>query len=126
MDLKEVGLLNGGENAHWYYVSKARALQRCLMDRQPGRILDVGAGSGFISRMLLRTTSATGATCVDPGYDREWSDTEAGNPIAFRRSSADADADVVLLMDVIEHVDDDVGLVRLYAAPARTGTRFIV
>ena len=33
---------------------------------------------------------------------------------------------VILLMDVLEHVDDDVGLLRAYAEPARPGTRFIV
>jgi hypothetical protein len=29
-------------------------------------------------------------------------------------------------MDVLEHVDDDVGLLRAYAEPARSGARFIV
>jgi SAM-dependent methyltransferase len=126
MDLKEVGLLDGDEGQHWYYASKARALRRCLADRPPERILDVGAGSGFFSRMLLRTTAAKGAICVDPGYEREWSEIEAGKPIAFRQSSLVNDADVVLLMDVIEHVDDDVGLIRSYAETARAGTRFVV
>lgn len=126
MDLKEVGLLGADEGSHWYYASKARALQRCLGGRDPVRILDVGAGSGFFSKMLLRRTSARGAICVDPGYATEWSETEAGKPLAFRRQSVVGDADVVLLMDVIEHVDDDVGLLRSYAASARPGTRFIV
>ena len=36
------------------------------------------------------------------------------------------DADLVLLMDVLEHVDDDVALLRAYAEPARSGTRFVV
>jgi SAM-dependent methyltransferase len=126
MDLKEVGLLDGGEDSHWYYVSKARALRRCLAGRQPERILDVGAGSGYFSRVLLRTTTAKSATCVDPGYQQEWSEVEAGKPLVFRQSSPIGDADLVLLMDVIEHVDDDVGLVRSYADAARPGTRFIV
>jgi hypothetical protein len=76
--------------------------------------------------MVLRRTAARSATCVDPGYAAEWSETELGKPIAFRRSGPVEDADLVLLMDVIEHVDDDVGLVRMYAESALPGTRFVV
>lgn len=126
MDLKEAGLLGGEQGSHWYYASKARALGRCLADRPPERVLDIGAGSGFFSKMLLRETTATSAVCVDPGYTDEWSEIHSGKTISFRRTSPVGDADVVLLMDVIEHVDDDVGLLRSYAAPARPGTRFIV
>lgn len=126
MDLKEAGLLGGDQGGHWYYASKARALRRCLAGRAPERILDVGAGSGFFSKMLLRQTTARSAMCVDPGYAEEWSETESGKTISFRRSSPVGDADVVLFMDVIEHVDDDIGLLRTYAEPAQPGTRFVV
>jgi hypothetical protein len=126
MDLKEVGLLGGDEGSHWYYASKACALQRCLGDRQPVNILDVGAGSGFFSKVLLRQTTARSAICVDPGYAEDRLEIQSGKPIAFRRVHAPGDADVILLMDVLEHVDDDVGLLRAYAEPARPGTRFIV
>ena len=126
MDLKEAGLLGADEGDHWYYASKARALERCLAGRPPRRILDVGAGSAFFSKMLLRRTPAATAICVDPGYAEERTDTEHGKPIVFRRASPVGDADLVLLMDVLEHVDDDVGLLRAYAEPARSGTRFVV
>jgi SAM-dependent methyltransferase len=126
MDLKEVGLLGGDEGSHWYYASKARALQRCLVDRQPEKILDVGAGSGFFSKMLLRQTTARSAICVDPGYAVDRSEIESGKPIAFTRFHAAGEADLILLMDVLEHVDDDVGLLRTYAESARPGTRFVV
>jgi SAM-dependent methyltransferase len=126
MDLKEVGRLDGDQGGHWYYASKARALQRCLVDRPPHRILDVGAGSGFFSKMLLRRTTAASATCVDPRYAGDWSENHFGKPMTFRRAGAVGDADVVLLMDVLEHVDDDLGLLKEYARPARPGTRFVV
>jgi hypothetical protein len=76
--------------------------------------------------MLLKETDAQSAICIDPEYSAEWSETTAGKPIAFRRSGPVGDADLVLLMDVIEHVDDDVGLLHLYAESARRGTRFVV
>jgi SAM-dependent methyltransferase len=126
MDLKEIGQLSGDEGSHWYYAGKARALRQCLVDRQAGKILDVGAGSGFFSKMLLRETAATSAVCVDPGYSEDWSESLNGKTITFKRTGPVKDADVVLLMDVLEHVDDDVGLLREYAEPARSGTRFVV
>jgi SAM-dependent methyltransferase len=126
MDLKEVGVLGANEGRHWYYASKACALRQCLVDRQPAKILDVGAGSGFFSKVLLRETAATSAVCVDPGYAEDWSASHFGKTITFRRASPVGDADVVLLMDVLEHVDDDAGLLQEYAGPARSGTRFVV
>jgi SAM-dependent methyltransferase len=126
MDLKEAGLLKSDQEDHWYYASKARALRRCLLGQKPRCILDVGAGSGFFSRTLLHHTQAASAVCVDPGYEREWSETVDGKPISFHRSSPGGKADLVLLMDVLEHVDDDVGLVRSYAERVAVGTRFVV
>ena len=126
MDLKEMELLGDGQDRHWYFVSKSRALRRAIGPRRPVRVLDVGAGSGFFSRMLLRESSVESAVCVDTGYAEDRSERCAGKSLAFRRSAPVADADLVLMMDVLEHVDDDEALVREYAGPARPGTRFIV
>src|SRR5205807_6393354 len=104
MDLKETALLGADADRHWCYASKSRALRRCFVDRHPEHILDVGAGSGIFSKMLLRWTTAKSATCVDTGYTADWSETQDGKPLAFRRASPIEDADVVLLMDVLEHV----------------------
>jgi SAM-dependent methyltransferase len=126
MDLKEVGLLGGNQQSHWYYASKARALMHTVRGRTPARILDVGAGSGFFSRMLLRDTAAKSAICVDPGYAEDWSEIHFTKPITFCRASPIGDADLVLLMDVLEHVDDDVALVKELATSAKPNTRFVV
>jgi SAM-dependent methyltransferase len=125
VDLKESGLLGESQDDHWYYVAKLGALMTCL-DRPPDRVLDVGAGSGFFAQKLLERTSARSAVCVDTGYTSDRIGHVGTKPIAFRRSAAADDADLVLLMDVIEHVDDDVGLLAEYAAAARPGTQFVV
>ena len=84
MDLKEVEILGEAQDTHWYYVSKARALVRALDGRSPTRILDVGAGSGFFSKVLLRETQAVGAICVDTGYtDRRLEAYREGQPKAL-------------------------------------------
>jgi SAM-dependent methyltransferase len=126
VDLKETELLGDAQDTHWYFVSKALALRRAAGDRPIRRVLDVGAGSGFFSRVLLRETSAESAVCVDTGYASERSERYLGKSIAFTKAAPDLDADLVLMMDVLEHVDDDIGLVREYVARARPGTRFVV
>lgn len=126
MDIKEEGLIKGNMKEHWYYRAKLAAIVRMLAASAPTSILDVGAGLGFFAGSLLESTNARSATCVDPGYPADRNDTRAGKPLLFRRSVERSDADLVLLMDVIEHVEDDVGFVREYVDKVVPGTRFIV
>ena len=126
MDLKEQQALGDAAHLHWYYRAKSAAMLRMLRDCQPDTVLDVGAGSGFFARHLLDHTSCAGATCVDPNYPAEWSEMHGGKPIRFRRHAEDFDGHLVLMMDVLEHVADDVGLLRSYAEPAPPGARFLI
>ena len=93
---------------------------------RPRRILDVGAGSGFFSRHLLAEAGAQSALCVDIGYPSDRDDSEGGKPVLYRRDTGPTDCDLVLMMDVLEHVDDDRGLVRHYAAKVPSGAHFLV
>jgi len=126
MDIKEEGLIKGDIGEHWYYRAKLAALHHMISAPDPASILDVGAGLGFFSRSLLQSTNAKSAMCVDSGYSEDRDDVSAGKPLLFRRSVDQSDADLVLLMDVIEHVEDDIGLVREYADKVVPGTRFII
>jgi 2-polyprenyl-3-methyl-5-hydroxy-6-metoxy-1,4-benzoquinol methylase len=126
MDLKEEDILGTGIGRHWYYRSKAAALRRMVEPVGPQRLLDVGAGSGFFSRHLLTQGGAKSALCVDIGYQRERDETVDGKPVLYRRDCGAADCDLVLMMDVLEHVDDDVGLVRHYASKVPSGAHFLV
>ena len=126
MDIKEAGLIKGRIADHWYYRAKLAALYRLVSDLRPTSILDVGAGVGFFSYSLLAATSAGAALCVDSAYVEERDETQSGKHLHFRRSIERSDADLVLLMDVIEHVADDAALLREYVAKVRSGTRFII
>ena len=126
MDLKETDILGDDIASHWYYQSKAKAMTRMLSGVQPSIILDVGAGSGFFSRKLLADSSVKEAWCVDISYEEDSDAVEAGKPVHFRRSVDSVNADLVLLMDVLEHVDDDVGLLQHYMEKVPSGTRFLI
>jgi SAM-dependent methyltransferase len=126
MDLKEEDILGADIGRHWYYRAKAAALRRAVGDLAPRRILDVGAGSGFFSRHLLAEAGTQSALCVDIGYASEHDDSVAGKPVLYRRDTGPTDCDLVLMMDVLEHVDDDRGLLRHYAAKVPSGAHFLV
>ncbi|MCW0920352.1 class I SAM-dependent methyltransferase [Pseudomonas sp. RG1] len=126
MDLKETDILGDSIDEHWYYCCKAAATRRLLGDMPIRRILDVGAGSGFFSHHLLTHTDAHEAWCVDISYPADSSATSAGKPVHYRRSIDSIDADLVLLMDVLEHVDDDLGLLKSYVDKVPSGSRFLM
>ncbi len=125
MDLKEEAILGDHIDAHWYYRAKAAALLRDLSNYKPTSVLDIGAGSGFFSRQLLQRTDVQRATCVDTGYPHDRDELECGKAIAFRRAIAQSDADLVLAMDVIEHVADVEEMMRPYVDLVAAGTRFV-
>lgn len=121
MDIKERAQLGAHADEHWYYRSKAHVVARLLRDTKPRKLLDVGAGSGFFSKYLLANSAVAEAWCVDTNYPIDSDIVENGKNIHFRKTLGPVDADLVLLMDVIEHVDDDVDLLR--QAVEKVGTR---
>lgn len=126
MDIKEEGLIRGNIETHWYYRAKLTALRSIIRGLKPSSLLDVGGGLGFFSKALLKETELAASTCVDPGYLADRDETVADKPLWFRRHCDQSEADLVLMMDVIEHVENDVGLVAEYVAKVRPGTRFVI
>lgn len=102
MDLKETDILGDKIATHWYYSSKAKAMTHLIGKTGISTILDVGAGSGFFSHYLLSHTTAKEAWCVDISYDSDSDVVVDGKSVHFRRSIDSVNADLVLLMDVLE------------------------
>ncbi len=125
MDVKEEELLGGAVGDHWYYRSKQLALDSMLRGIPFRRVLDVGAGSAIFSKHLL-DGGAESAICVDSAYPADRGETYNGKVIRFVPAIAPGSADLVLLMDVLEHVDDDVGLTRASLAGAAPGAHVLI
>ena len=126
MDLKEENILGTTVEEHWYYKSKASALLRLVSNKKNKVILDIGSGSGFFTKYLLSNTSAEEGICVDVSYPNEWNEKVAGEKIQFLQNCGPVDADLVLLMDVLEHVDNDIELLQEYVEKVPVGTRFLI
>ena len=126
MDIKEEGLIRGDIGQHWYYRAKLAATRRLIGSTPARALLDVGAGLGFYSRALLRDTGLAEAVCIDPGYPADRDEVVDGKTLSFRRHLERSPADLVLMMDVLEHVPDDIALAREYVDMVASGTRFLV
>lgn len=127
MDLKEEDILGASISEHWYYVAKGRAMRQMIgFNTHNRQVLDVGAGSGVFSRMLLDTDQAESAICVDPYYAQESREDHNGKTIAFVKQTTQQGQDLMLMMDVLEHVDDDRELLEHYADQLEPGARILI
>ena len=113
MDLVEVP--GAPFRRHPWEVARARFFERVVEAARRGsgpcRVLDVGAGAGYLGRLLLqRLPPGSRVECFDPHYTdedlRRFSDPPTPG-LSFVRARPAGAVDVVLLLDVIEHVADD-------------------
>ncbi len=87
-----------------FFVKAARKLLR-----PDARLLDVGAGDGFVASQLLGALPALQITCCDLHYDdatiSELSKTYS--KLTFAQALPDTTFDAITLLDVLAHIDDD-------------------
>lgn len=126
MDIKERQQLNAGIDLHWYYQAKGRAILRMLRSVKATQVLDIGAGSGYFAGLLVESGLAREAWCIDPHYEKEGDEVWDGKPVHFRRRFPGGHVDLVLMMDVLEHVEDDLALLQSYVRAVGPDTYFLV
>ncbi|MGB0747420.1 MAG: class I SAM-dependent methyltransferase [Magnetospiraceae bacterium] len=126
MDVKEEDILGPAVADHWYYRSKGAALLDFLPADPVDSVLDVGAGSGVFSKRLLEAGRADQAICVDPAYPEEREETHHGHALLFRHQAPPGDHRLILMMDVLEHVADDLALLHAYANALPPGGRVLI
>ena len=108
-----------------------RLLTRALAGKTPQMILDIGCGDAFFVQQLARRYPSASLVAVDIEFDEALLESlrEQVSPqrISLYKTLEEAaletqqKADVVLLLDVIEHIEDDVGFLnRLRDSPLVT------
>lgn len=129
MDLSEVR--TSSSQRHPWETARADAIERILKARQirPNTILDFGCGDGFTGERLALRFGSTAMWGVDvhlSGADCE----RRSNPKACYANDVaalgDRTFDLGLLCDVIEHVEDDRGLLGLVLSRVCVGGHLLV
>jgi len=124
MDLIEVWLKDPLK--HWYYRHKFAAIKReAKLAIDLKSIVDIGAGSAIFSRELLKLNNEVQVQAVDIGYEYEGIDRNEIR-INYSRTCTNYDADLFLLTDVLEHVEDDYNFLNLIVSKAKPGAIFII
>jgi SAM-dependent methyltransferase len=102
------------EDRHWWFVGRRRiVLDQLARFGRRGRILDLGCGTGGV----LTHLGALGDACgIDPSPEAAQYCHRRGLQMALGSGLElpyrDQSFDAVLALDVIEHVQDDIGLLR--------------
>lgn len=126
MDIKELDIISESLSEHWYYQSKAKALSAIIKPYSPQKILDIGAGSGFFSEHIITHTPASESWCIDTAYTLNYDKSIPGGTIHYRKHIDTSNADFVLLIDVLEHVDNDIALLQEYCTKTLSNSLFLI
>jgi SAM-dependent methyltransferase len=119
------------EDRHWWYRGRRTVLERAMdgLGLSAGaRILDAGCGSGRNMVELARRGTVTGvelsAPSVEKARERGCGDVIEGSVLEM--PFADASFDLAVSLDVIEHLEDDLGaLVELRRTVAPGGALLV-
>lgn len=97
------------ETNHWYYQTKFRVFKRYLnYVKTKKKLLDIGSGSGVFSSLFLKHTDFTTATAVDINYPKNKTiSIQSTKKIHYTNYCHDYGADLILLMDILEHIEFD-------------------
>lgn len=120
------------EDSHWWFRGRRAFLEKLLSSLdlpQSARLLEVGCGTGG-NLALLRQFGCLDAVEFDPSA-RATAQAKAGIAIGFcelpfRIDAAEGSYDLVALLDVLEHIEDDVGSLKAVAAKARDDGRILL
>jgi SAM-dependent methyltransferase len=127
MDLREFSVTS--TRRHPWELARAdffcELLARRVLDHEIARILDVGAGDAFLaSKLVAFAGPRTEVVCTDLHYDSAIGARLGARLPANVRLSRElppSPADLILLLDVLEHIEDDraflLRLVRDHLAP---------
>ena len=122
------------EDVHWWFVARRRILLT-ILNRYIGagpagtrRILDVGCGTGTMLTYLARFGAAEGVDIDSEAieYCHARGLTQVSQSTADSLPFANNTFELVTALDVVEHIDDDLGVLREMRRVLRPGGRLLL
>jgi SAM-dependent methyltransferase len=120
------------ERTHWWFQGRRKILRRILakLDPPPGaRVLDLGCGTGANGSVLAeggRVVFGLDASSVPLGLGGAKGHTGRLRGDALHLPFADRSFDLVVALDVLEHIDEDHAAARELGRVAKPGAALIV
>ena len=116
--------------------NEAQAYNAWVMDQVApslgGRVLEIGCGVGSFTVKMAARGHAVTAVDIDPNYVTATRQRLADHPdVAVLQGDATAmdwrpEFDTVLMLDVLEHIEDDVGFIRRLGGALRPGGSLVL
>ena len=130
-DSETAALLTSNDTSHWWFRSKATFVSLLIRRFAPtdGWLIDIGAGPGGVTAMLGWAPDRSMALERNTQLVRETRRRNAVQAVvgdAAQLPIAEATANVVCLLDVIEHLSDPVSAIREAARVLSKDGRLIV
>lgn len=133
MRVEQIGWIAGVEDRHWWFAAR-RSIVAALASRIARgarlKVLDAGCGTGGNSGALADSHDVLGVDAAQAAVDAA---TARFPKARFERAATDAEMlervagrDLVLLMDVLEHVEDDYAFLSGVLARLEPGAHVLV
>jgi SAM-dependent methyltransferase len=133
MDRSIYDAMAAHDHAHWWYVARRDVLHdyiaRYAYLPAQARILEIGCGTGHNLAMLARFGTVEGSE-LDPAAravaNARFNGTIGAARLPELHDIADAAFDMVAILDVLEHVEDDVAALKSIARRLKPGGRILI
>lgn len=124
MDLREQAFRTSSHRHPWE-LARAAVVRSVLPRDLPRRVVaDIGAGDLFFAG-IVQSIGCRRFYAIDSGY-ADGESTGQFNKASSLTVVPDQSLDLVLLMDVLEHVDEESGFLQQVKAKMRTGSQLLV
>ena len=136
MDARYVAAYERLEREHWWWLARRRLLlgvfetlaSSCPPDRRPV-VLDVGCGAGLNLAALRQRCDCQGVEpnplLVERARENSGVPVQVGS-LPYGLPAFERQFDIVMLLDVIEHIDDDVTALQTAASLLRPGGWIVI
>jgi SAM-dependent methyltransferase len=121
------------DERHWWYRARRDVLAALITRRiklpNDARILEIGCGTGHNLQMLARFGGVDGIELDDAARavaEKRVSKPIGASPLPDLTGVPDATYDLVAVLDVVEHVDEDVRSLRTIATKLRPGGKVLI